>query len=151
MPELPARPSLEQYKKQAKELLHAVEARNVDALDAIATRNGASASVLLWNYADDDTAAAPSPVRLAVEGIPATAHRALVEEYRIDADHSNAFTVWKQMGSPEDPTAEQMAQLKAAGQLQLIGSPRWVTVHAGKLDLDTEQPRESISLLRISW
>ncbi len=35
MPELPARPSLEQYKKQAKELVHAVEARNVDALDSI--------------------------------------------------------------------------------------------------------------------
>ena len=35
MPELPARPSLEQYKKQAKELVRAVEARNVDALDTI--------------------------------------------------------------------------------------------------------------------
>ena len=35
MPELPAHPSLEQYKKQAKELLRAVNARNLDALDAI--------------------------------------------------------------------------------------------------------------------
>jgi ankyrin repeat protein len=35
VPELPARPSLEQYKKQAKELLRAVEARNSDALDAL--------------------------------------------------------------------------------------------------------------------
>ena len=35
MPELAARPSLEQYKKQAKELLRAVEARNSDALDAL--------------------------------------------------------------------------------------------------------------------
>jgi ankyrin repeat protein len=35
MPELPARPSLEQYKKQAKELVHAVEARNLHALDLI--------------------------------------------------------------------------------------------------------------------
>jgi len=35
MAELPARPSLEQYKKQAKELLRAVEARNSDALDAL--------------------------------------------------------------------------------------------------------------------
>jgi ankyrin repeat protein len=35
MPELPARPSLEQYKKQAKELVRAVAARNSDALDSL--------------------------------------------------------------------------------------------------------------------
>ncbi|HET7346085.1 MAG TPA: hypothetical protein VFJ10_02075, partial [Acidobacteriaceae bacterium] len=35
MPDLPARPSPEQYKKQAKELLRAVNARNVEALDSI--------------------------------------------------------------------------------------------------------------------
>ena len=35
MPDLPARPSPEQYKKQAKELLHAVNARNVEALDSV--------------------------------------------------------------------------------------------------------------------
>lgn len=35
MPEIPARPSLEQYKKQAKELVRAVESRNVDAFDTL--------------------------------------------------------------------------------------------------------------------
>ncbi|MGC2639658.1 MAG: hypothetical protein WA294_20915, partial [Acidobacteriaceae bacterium] len=35
MPELPAHPSLEQYRKQAKELVRAVAARNLDALDTI--------------------------------------------------------------------------------------------------------------------
>lgn len=35
MPEIPARPSLEQYKKQAKELVRAVAARNSDALDRV--------------------------------------------------------------------------------------------------------------------
>jgi ankyrin repeat protein len=35
MPELPAHPSLEQYKKQAKELVRAVAARNLDALDTL--------------------------------------------------------------------------------------------------------------------
>lgn len=35
MPELPARPSLEQYKKQAKELVRGVAARNLDALDSV--------------------------------------------------------------------------------------------------------------------
>lgn len=35
MPELPARPSLEQYRKQAKELLRAANARNPHALDTL--------------------------------------------------------------------------------------------------------------------
>jgi ankyrin repeat protein len=35
MSELPAHPSIEQYKKQAKDLLRAVRARNLDALDRI--------------------------------------------------------------------------------------------------------------------
>jgi hypothetical protein len=35
MPELPIHPSLEQYRKQAKELVRAVAARNLDALDTV--------------------------------------------------------------------------------------------------------------------
>src|ERR1700733_13952963 len=35
MPELPAHPSLENYKKQAKELFRAIDARNLDALDTL--------------------------------------------------------------------------------------------------------------------
>lgn len=120
-------------------------------IDAVATRRGNSAAVMVWNYADDDVAGADAQVHVAVQGMPATVRRALVEEYRIDASHSNAYTVWKQMGSPEEPSAEQRSQLKAAGQLELMGSPRWATVDAGKLELDVEQPRESVSLLSIHW
>jgi len=74
-----------------------------------------------------------------------------VEEYRIDATHSNAYTAWKQMGSPQDPTADQITQLKAAGQLQLIGSPHWVTMNAGHMEMDLDLSRESVSLLQLSW
>jgi len=35
MPDIPARPSLEQYRKQAKDLLRSANARNLDALDRI--------------------------------------------------------------------------------------------------------------------
>ncbi len=120
-------------------------------IDAVATRRGNSAAVMVWNYADDDVAGAAAPVHLTLQGIPATVRRALVEEYRIDGSHSNAYTVWKQMGSPEEPTAEQMSQLKAAGQLELMASPRWVAMDGGKLDLEVEQPRESVSLFSIHW
>jgi xylan 1,4-beta-xylosidase len=120
-------------------------------VDALATRAGNSASVMVWNYADDEVAGAAAPVHVTVSGMSAAARRVRVEEYRIDAGHSNAYEVWKQMGSPRDPDSKQILRLKAAGQLERMGSPRWVTVEHGKAQVEIELPRESVSLLRVGW
>jgi xylan 1,4-beta-xylosidase len=121
------------------------------AIDALATRSTNSAAVMVWNYADDEIAAAPTPTHVTVRGLPPSAQRVLVEEYRIDQNHSNAYAVWKNIGAPQNPTDEQWRQLKAAGQLQLFGSPHWLTVNAGRIELDLEQSLESVLLIRVSW
>jgi xylan 1,4-beta-xylosidase len=41
--------------------------------------------------------------------------------------------------------------LKAAGQLQTMGSPRWVAVERGQAVVEMTLPRESVSLLRVVW
>jgi len=120
-------------------------------IGTVATKSGNAAAVMLWNYADDDVGGDAEPVKLTMQGVAATVRRALVEEYRIDGNHSNAYTAWQQMGSPREPSAEQMIQLKAAGQLQLAGSPQWVTVNAGKAEVEMQLPRESVSLIKVSW
>ena len=120
-------------------------------IDGMATRTGREMAVMLWNYQDDDVPAPTSPVHLALAGLPAEAKRVLVEHYRIDGDHSNSYTVWQQMGSPQLPTPEQYAQLEAAGQLQLLRSPEWMTAMDGKIDLQFDLPRQGVSLVRISW
>jgi xylan 1,4-beta-xylosidase len=74
-----------------------------------------------------------------------------VEHYRLDGNHSNAYTVWQQMGSPQKPTPEQYARLEEAGQLQLLRSPEWLPVKEGKLDVAFELPRQGVSLLKLSW
>jgi xylan 1,4-beta-xylosidase len=125
--------------------------RQQPEVDALATRSGNSAAILLWNYQDDDTQGAAAPVRVAIHGVPPAIHRALLEEYRIDQSHSNAFQVWKLMGSPQEPNAEQYARLKAAGQLGTMGSPRWLTIERGEAQVDIELPRESVGLLRVTW
>ena len=65
--------------------------------------------------------------------------------------HSNAFTSWKEMGSPESLTSEQKEKLERDGQLQLLSSPESVVIDKGSLDLKFKLPRQAVSLLRITW
>jgi len=125
--------------------------RRAADVDALATKSERETAVMVWNYHDDDLAAPDAEVQVAIAGIPAGVKRVQLEDFRIDETHSNAFTAWKQMGSPQTPTAEQYAQLKAAGQLQLLGSPEWVDVADGKVTVATRLPRQAVSLLRLEW
>lgn len=126
-------------------------ARTTPDIDAIATRSPRGAAVLVWNYDDDDVPASPAPVQVEIQGIPAGVSRVLLERDRIDDTHSNAYTAWKKMGSPDAPTPAQYAKLKAAGQLQTLTSPQWLEVHNGTISLSSELPRQAVALLRLSW
>jgi xylan 1,4-beta-xylosidase len=125
--------------------------RETPDVDGLATREGKSASVLVWNYHDVNEAAAPAAVQVSVRGIPDGVHRVLVEQFRIDAQHSDAYTAWQAMGSPQPPDADQIAKLQRAGQLQLLTSPEWVGVQGGAVVMPTSLPRESVELVRLQW
>ena len=125
--------------------------RTTPDIDALATRDTSEAAVMLWNYHDVDEPAAASPTTVTISGLPANAHRVLVIHYRIDDTHSNAYTVWKAMGSPQHPTEEQYTELKGKDGLQLLTSPVWMDVTAGAITVTTQMPRQSISLLQVSW
>jgi xylan 1,4-beta-xylosidase len=123
--------------------------RNAADINAIATGDGQSVSVLIWNYHDDDLAGPAADVNLQIRGLPAG--RPTITEYRVDADHSNAYTVWKKMGSPQSPTPAQLAELERAGQLQTIGAPSRVTVANGQVVVTLTLPRQGVSLVRLTW
>ena len=120
-------------------------------VNAMATRGANDISVMAWNYHDDDLPAPDAPVNLSVSGVPATVKRVLVKHYRIDQTHSNSWTVWKNLGSPQNPTPEQYAQLETAGQLQLLTSPEWVKSVGGKVELNFALPRLAVSFVQIDW
>jgi xylan 1,4-beta-xylosidase len=120
-------------------------------VDVIATRSDREAAIMIWNYHDADSPAPDASVRLDVAGVPAGAGRVLMRHYRIDQGHSNAYTAWKEMGSPQDPTTRQYARLEAAGQLQLLESPRWLRTREGRVEMNFYLPRQGISLLQLSW
>jgi xylan 1,4-beta-xylosidase len=120
-------------------------------IDAMAVRSERDISVLAWNYRDDDIPTLDAPVALAVSGIPADAKRVLVRHYRIDQTHSNAWTAWKQMGSPQHPDADQSTTLSTAAQLHQFDSPQWINVKEGKATVEFGLPTEAVSLVQLSW
>jgi xylan 1,4-beta-xylosidase len=120
-------------------------------VDALATKWDHGVAVLAWNYHDDDVAAPDAPVTLALAGLPRSVNRAQVRHYRIDADHSNAWTVWKQMGSPQNPSPEQYARLEAAGQLQMLDTGRELVANGGRVTLNFPLPRQAVSLVQVTW
>ena len=115
----------------------------------MASRRGREVTVLLWNYHDDDLPAPAADVQLQLDGV--TAGRPTLTHYRVDAAPSNAYEVWKRMGSPEQPTSSQYRDLERAGKLQMVDTPKRVIVKDGRLDVPLTLPRQAVSLLKVSY
>jgi xylan 1,4-beta-xylosidase len=119
-------------------------------INGIATTGARSAAVMVWNYHDKNDLAVPAtPVTVSVKGIPSK--KALLTHYRIDQEYSNSFTTWKKMGSPQNPTAEQVAELEKAGQLQMLESPQWISINNSTVTVEFNLPRQGVSLIKMTW
>jgi xylan 1,4-beta-xylosidase len=118
---------------------------------ALASLQDGKLCVLTWNYHDDDVPGPTAAVELSLSGLPGTKGPVLLQHYRIDDRHSNAFTAWKRMGSPQKPTAKQYAELQGAAQLALLTSPEWLRTEGGKRTLRLKLPRQAVSLLVFTW
>ena len=125
--------------------------RDQPDIDALAVRSAQALSILVWNYHDVDGDRPDAAIALRLAGLPSDAKRVVLEHYRIDRDHSNAFAVWQRLGSPQSPSPEQYRELESAGQLQLLDSPRFLSTEAGKADISFSLPGPGVSLLRITW
>jgi xylan 1,4-beta-xylosidase len=120
-------------------------------VNALAVRSDRDVTVMSWNYHDDDVPGPDASVRLTITGLPAEAKRGQLHHYRIDSEHSNAYTVWKEIGSPQKPTPEQYAHLESAAKLQELVPPRQIQINAGTVELKFPLPRQAVSLVQITW
>jgi xylan 1,4-beta-xylosidase len=89
------------------------------------------------------------PVEIALDGVPAKS--ATVTQYIIDDKHSNSYEVWKKMGSPQNPSKEQIAALEKAGQLEKAIVMKNQLVKKGKLIITTPLAQQAVVLLKIDW
>ncbi len=114
-------------------------------VNALATREGNTVTVMAWNYHDDDLPGPDAPVHLVLNNMPKKTMT--VEHYRIDQTHSNSYTAWQKMGSPQHPTADQYKQLEASGHLEKLTG----TQKLKGSEMDFTLPRQSVSLIQIHW
>jgi xylan 1,4-beta-xylosidase len=120
----------------------------VSDIGAMASKGAHKATAMIWNYHDDDTTGEAATVVLQCTGIPA--RQVSVKHYRIDAAHSNSYEAWKKMGSPQQPTAEQITQLEKAGQLEQTETSKASIVN-GRLQLTMQLPRQGIVFVNIEY
>jgi xylan 1,4-beta-xylosidase len=117
-------------------------------IGALAAKDNRTATVMVWNYHDDDVAGETENVQLDISGISST--NVKLQEYRIDKEHSNSYEAWKAMGSPQQPTKQQIAQLEKAGQLEQTAS-KTSKVNNGLLQMSVPLPRQGIVFYKIQW
>ena len=123
--------------------------RGAPDVGVLASKDAHTISAMIWHYHDDELPGPDADVAVEIAGVPAP--RVLLQHYRIDREHSNSYEVWKRMGSPQHPSAEQVAELERGAQLALIGSPEWRDAKAGVVKLHFSLPRQGVSLVQLSW
>jgi len=123
--------------------------RTTPDVGVLASTNGGRVAVMVWHYHDDDIPGPDAIVEVKVSGLAQAADTVAVTHYRIDGDHSNAYTTWKRMGAPVAPNRKQYAELEAAGRLAVTGEPSRIAVSTGSARVRLSLPRQAVSLLII--
>ena len=118
-------------------------------VSALAAMKGKKMTVLVWHYHDDDLRGPDAEVRVDLIGVPKGVPK--VKRYLVDETHSNSFTAWQAMGSPQEPTAQQIAELEEACKLaELKEEPRFIEEENLSAVMVT-LPRQGVTLLEMEW
>ncbi|MHC4346809.1 MAG: GH39 family glycosyl hydrolase, partial [Planctomycetota bacterium] len=116
-------------------------------INGMAVADDQSVKILIWNYHDYLVPAEPVSISLKVKLPPDFGSKAQLTHYRIDDTHSNAYTKWLELGSPQNPDAKMLAQLTTAMELQLLEPAGVIDITGSKALLEFELPRFGLSLI----
>ena len=83
-------------------------------------------------------------LRVQLQGLPAGSWRC--RHYRIDRDHSNAYSLWLSLGRPIVPDQEQLAKIRSRQGLELLEPESTISTSAEGVCLETTLPPHSASL-----
>jgi xylan 1,4-beta-xylosidase len=123
----------------------------IEGVDGIATLGKRELDVMVWNYREENVGGPSRKVSVEIGGVRPLAGEVKVEEFRVDGENSNSYAAWRKMGSPQNPTARQYAELEAAGRLKRVGTPKLAHTSAGDYVITLDLPEQGVSLLRLRW
>jgi xylan 1,4-beta-xylosidase len=115
-------------------------------VDVWVIRNGHRATILLTNFALPRHPIAAEVVRISLHEVRAPV-RATIQ--RIDQHHANAKGRWQELGQPEYPGAEGLAQLHAASALH--HEMQAVRHSDGTLELDVAMPPLAVAAVTLEF
>jgi len=115
------------------------------SIDGLATRRGKGIQVMVYNFNQDVNDRELKKADLVVT-LPSSGKYELTH-YRIDENHSNAYTIWKSMGKPYNPTEAQLNQIKSRQGLELYEPEKVINAKENKITLALQLPHHSVSLL----
>ncbi len=118
-------------------------------VSALAARSEKRITVIVWHYHDDNVPGADADVTLKLSGAPGGTPK--VTRTLIDETHSNAFTWWLALGSPQSPTEEQIRDLEKASQLAEVPGETGVKSADGDLEISFPLARQGVSLVELEW
>ncbi len=118
---------------------------------AVAARDGKRQAAVLVahfrnNHPDNLGPGAVVELEIATQfpaGTPVVLHH-----WRVDETHSNAYTIFRELGRPDNPTAEQIAQIKARMGLEPLEEPQKLCID-GPVSLMVELPCNALSLIEL--
>lgn len=119
-------------------------------IGVVATRSlNESVQVLLWNYHDvANDFATETTVALSLSHLFEPGETVAATITRIDENNANAYTLWRAMGEPQTPSAEQINALHAASELN--SKPFSLAPHQdGDWHAELKLPKQSIALIEI--
>lgn len=116
-------------------------------INGMAVADGQSVKILIWNYHDYLVPSESAPIQLKVKLPPDFGSKARVIHYRIDDTHSNAYTKWLELSSPQNPDAKMLAGLKAAMELQMLEPSSIINIINSEASLNFELPRFGLSVI----
>jgi xylan 1,4-beta-xylosidase len=137
---------------RAMQLLHELGSERLPlqgehaTVSAWAVRDGRRLTLLLANHAFPSHPIATEMVQLAVAGAHALRSATL---RRIDDTHANAKARWEAMGSPPDPTRDQVCELEAASVLR--SEPIAARSDDGRLMLELQLPPHGVAALSLEF
>ncbi|MEA1887022.1 MAG: beta-xylosidase [Bacteroidota bacterium] len=138
------------YEVPLEKILEESVRENPD-VSAFASKSGNRIYIMAWHYHDDDTTGTPARINMDLTGLDFKDGKCTVDRYLIDEYHSNSYTAWKEMSSPQNPDEQQVRTLMEKSSLQNTAYEGSTAINNGIFTIEDVLDRQAVALYVINF